>query len=55
MYMGVLTKPVAEQHFNGMLSLKRLSTKQQQQQQQHAAYHYPFHINYDVNQHILNG
>ncbi len=38
MYIGVLTKPVAEQNVNGMLSVKRLCT-----QQQHASYHYSFH------------
>jgi hypothetical protein len=52
MYMGVLTEPVAERNFNGMLSLKRLST---QQQLQRGTYRYRFHIDYDINQQILNG
>ncbi len=52
MYMGVLTKPVAEENFNGLLSLKRLST---QKQLQRATHWFHFHIDFNVNQQILNG
>jgi hypothetical protein len=51
-FMGILTKPNKDNNFNFLLSLKRLS---RQEQLQWSTHHYHFHLDYHINQQILDG
>ena len=50
--MGVITQPQEEHNFNGLLTIRRLS---EQQQLQWGTYRYRFHLDYHVNQLIVDG
>ncbi len=52
MFMGVLTSPIPEQNFNGLLALKRLS---RQEILRRGTYQYRFHIDHHVNWLIVEG
>ena len=52
MFMGVITKPITEQNFDGKIKLLRLA---RQEELEKGTHRYRFHIDYDINHLIKSG